>query len=92
LSEKEQNHWLDEVSFNDSKNWGNERQLLTLLWSCKEAVYKWHGAGSVDFKEHISLKNFTNDKAGVKILFTKSEQYLEANFRQFEGLTLVWII
>ena len=33
-------------------------QLLTLLWSCKEAVYKWYGRGGVDFKSHIVIKIF----------------------------------
>ncbi len=31
-------------------------QLTTLLWSAKEAVFKWYGDGAVDFKKHIQLK------------------------------------
>ena len=29
---------------------------LTLLWSCKEAVFKWYGSGEVDFKKHIVVE------------------------------------
>ncbi len=34
---------------------GNSLTLLTMLWCAKEAIYKWWGKGSVDFKEMIRL-------------------------------------
>ena len=30
-------------------------QLPTVIWSAKEAVFKWYGLGEVDFKKHICL-------------------------------------
>jgi phosphopantetheinyl transferase len=33
---------------------------LTLLWSCKEAVFKWYGNGGIDFSDHIQL--FKNNR------------------------------
>lgn len=30
-------------------------QLLTVLWSAKEAIFKWYGRREVDFKQHIQL-------------------------------------
>lgn len=33
-----------------------EPTLATLIWSCKEAVYKWYGRGAVDFKAHIQIR------------------------------------
>ncbi len=30
-------------------------ELTTILWSAKEAIYKWHGSGSLDFREHLQL-------------------------------------
>src|SRR5882762_9607095 len=33
-----------------------DSQLLTLLWSAKESVFKWYGDGGVDFRENILLK------------------------------------
>lgn len=31
--------------------------VLTLAWSAKEAIYKWHGNGGLDFKKHMQLKS-----------------------------------
>ena len=33
---------------------------LTLLWSCKETVFKWYGLGEVDFKDHIVIKSINS--------------------------------
>jgi phosphopantetheinyl transferase len=33
-----------------------EIKQLTLLWSCKEAVFKWYGLGEVDFKMIITKR------------------------------------
>jgi hypothetical protein len=39
--------------------------MLTLLWSYKEAVYKWYGREGVDFKSHIIINNISiNDTRG----------------------------
>lgn len=32
-----------------------KQQQLTLVWSCKEALFKWYGRGEVDFKQHMHL-------------------------------------
>jgi phosphopantetheinyl transferase len=39
-----------------------EIKQLTLLWSCKEAVFKWYGLGEVDFKTHIVSKSVNLQK------------------------------
>ncbi|HEY8919660.1 MAG TPA: 4'-phosphopantetheinyl transferase superfamily protein [Chitinophaga sp.] len=36
----------------------------TVCWSAKEAIYKWYGLGSVDFKEHMQLEPFDFRPAG----------------------------
>ena len=49
---------------------------LTLAWSCKEAVYKWFGAGEVDFKDHIELEAinpFGENMFRTEICFKKQE-------------------
>jgi phosphopantetheinyl transferase len=45
-SDLSQNHRL--TALNDQ---------LTLIWSCKEACFKWYGWGSVDFKRHIHVQH-----------------------------------
>jgi hypothetical protein len=55
---------------------GVEIPKLTLLWSCKEAVYKWFGSGEVDFKEHIVVESLTDvgiDLFRTSICFKKKE-------------------
>lgn len=67
-------------------------QYLTLCWSAKEAVYKWYGDGGVDFREHIHLQQVHEQKKTITIFFTKTNQQLIAHYRQFPGLTLVWVV
>ena len=54
--------------------------LLTLIWSCKEAVYKWYGSGELNFKEHIvikKIKQMPESSYLTDICFQKNElQYL----------------
>ena len=72
-----------------------DTQMLTLLWSCKEAVYKWYGRGGVDFISHIVLVNISiNDNRGVvECRFIKAkEKDLNIEFRLFPGLCLAWVI
>ncbi len=69
-------------------------QLLTLMWSCKEAVYKWYGKGGLDFKKHMIIKKiFLNDNKGiVSCRFMKNERInLEIDFRLTQNLCLAWI-
>ncbi len=71
------------------------RQLLTLLWNCKEAAFKWYGNGGVDFKKNIIVKKISvNDDHGiVDCLFIKEEEIsLKVNFNFFDNLCLAWIL
>ena len=33
----------------------NKEHILTMVWSIKEAVFKWYGLGEVDFKKQINI-------------------------------------
>jgi phosphopantetheinyl transferase len=64
----------------------SEVEDLTLLWSCKEAVFKWYGLGEVDFKGHIVTRSITsnNDSFETIISFEKeSSIYLTLYSRMF---------
>ncbi len=68
---------------------------LTILWSCKEAVYKWYGKGEVDFKKHIILKKIFTEKNEriVKCNFVKeTARELFIHYKIFENLCLAWVI
>ena len=69
-----------------------DAHTLTLLWSCKEAVFKWFGDGGVDFREDILLQKINEEEKKIDCFFVKTKQQLIAHYRQFNDLTLVWII
>ncbi len=66
--------------------------LPTLLWSAKEAVYKWYGEGEVDFRRHILLSGLREGKETIDCFFTKNESVLTIHYRQFDGLVLCWVM
>ena len=70
--------------------------LLTLLWSCKEAVFKWYGSGEVDFKQHMQVQNVQtlDDKLfQTTICFKKNEdQLLDLHSRLFDNLCLSYLV
>lgn len=88
LNEDEQREW----SMVNGEIGRQPNVLLTLLWSCKESVFKWYGDGKVDFREHINL--LSQDKANetIQCLFAKNESRLTIHYRQFDHLILAWVI
>lgn len=66
-------------------------QLPTLLWSAKEAVFKWYGLGGVDFKKDIRLGELHEGRGTIECVFTKTAAELIIHYREFDGLVLAWI-
>lgn len=69
-----------------------QRQLLTLLWSCKESVFKWYGDGGVDFSGQIQLQSRLHDKETIQCFFTKAQVHLLIHYRLFDQLVLSWVV
>jgi phosphopantetheinyl transferase len=69
-------------------------QLLTLLWSAKETVFKWYGDGGVDFKKDIQLLSFgvNNDYSIISGKFTKHKKHMNICYREFNNLILTWLV
>jgi phosphopantetheinyl transferase len=72
-------------------------KLQTILWSAKEAIFKWYSLGEVDFKEHIQLCGsiFNNEDESfiLPFRFQKNNiQYLNITSKIFETLVLSWVI
>lgn len=67
-------------------------QLLTLLWSAKEAMFKWWGNGDVDFSEVLRIHELPDKPKGtLKTSFVKVQNYpLILHYQLFGNLTLVW--
>ena len=66
--------------------------FATLLWSAKEAVFKWYGNGGVDFRKEIQLKKQHEGNETVDCIFSKSNNELTIHYRQFDHLVLAWVV
>ncbi len=69
-------------------------QLLTLIWSAKETVFKWWGWGSVDFSDHILLQPFALSYSGsIGAQFIRGAEIfsLQLHYKIFDDLCLVWL-
>lgn len=63
----------------------------TLLWSAKEAVFKWYGNGAVDFRKDIQLLKQNKTTETIDCYFSKNKVQLTVHTRQFNGLVLCWV-
>ena len=66
--------------------------LLTKLWSAKEAVFKWYGHGSVDFRQHIVLKKIDHARMQIACRFEKTGEDLNIEYREFPQIVLAWVV
>jgi phosphopantetheinyl transferase (holo-ACP synthase) len=46
-------------------------QMMTIIWSSKEAIFKWYGEGKVDFKKHMVLDG---------VIVTGSDEWIKIPF------------
>lgn len=75
-----------------------EQELLTLIWSAKEALFKWYGRGELDFKRHMQLTGnirIEGDFIKLPFAFEKEEIILldlDARIFDEQGLTLAWVV
>lgn len=71
---------------------------LTLLWSAKEAVFKWYGNGEVDFSDQIRIQPPGNKlsvpgEGTMQGMFLKEERVsLTLPFVNFKEICLVWVM
>lgn len=66
---------------------------LTLMWCCKEAVFKWWSYGGVDFSEKIRLQPFELQPSGfLPVRFLLGEKAsLVLHYKLFDNLALAWL-
>jgi phosphopantetheinyl transferase len=64
----------------------------TVLWSAKEAVFKWYGNGGVDFRREIQLLKQHEAANTIDCFFSKNKSELTIHYRQFDGLVLAWVM
>ncbi len=72
-------------------------EWLTMLWSAKEAIYKWYGDGLVDFRKHIHYTGVWEQAADgwieLSFLFLKEKPVpLKIRCRLFGLLVLSYVL
>lgn len=69
---------------------------LGLLWSSKEAVFKWYGWGEVDFRRHICIQSVVHTGNGsfdTSVQFKKNEDlFLGLHSHFFEDVCLSYVV
>ena len=84
-----------EIRFINSQSTNQHINLLTILWSAKEAMYKWYGLGKVDFSEMMRTVPFQITNEGeIEAVFMKDtfQKKLTLHYRMNEGLSMVWVV
>lgn len=69
--------------------------FLTTCWSAKEAVFKWYGAGGLDFKKNMLLQPFMLLPCGmIHCIFKKNEieRELKLAYRVENDLVVTWLV
>lgn len=72
-------------------------ELSTMLWSAKEAIYKWHGTGSLDFRAHMQLAGpitfDPNEWCELPFLFKKDMEIpMKIMARVFDPLVMAYVV
>ncbi len=72
-------------------------ELTTVIWSAKEAVYKWHGLGGLDFKAHMQLCGpilyKSNNWMEIPFLFNLgAPQEVKLEAKIFEPLVMAYLV
>ncbi len=84
----------DELAFVNVHATDHSVDLLTLLWSAKEAMFKWWGRGEINFSEVMRTAPFVLKNAGtLDGVFQKDDfrKQLTLNYELRSELTLVWL-
>ena len=88
ISEKALRVSLKFISKNNLKDLTAEK--ATLIWCCKEAVYKWYQKGNIDFIKDITLQPFENmEKGEITAKFRDTELIL--HYQKIHNHYLVYV-
>jgi phosphopantetheinyl transferase len=80
----------EEMSRFPSLQGESELEMLTRLWSAKEAVFKWYGLGKLDFRDDMPL--FPGKNIDVLIChFRPTGQQLEIESKRVGDVVLSFV-
>jgi phosphopantetheinyl transferase (holo-ACP synthase) len=97
----DEKHFLNEDYELFLEQWGLKdrvyNELLTLIWSAKESIFKWYGLGEMDFRRHMKLNGHISangDWLSLPFVFDKGEKkiFLNIEARIFDELVLARVL
>lgn len=66
------------------------KEKATLIWCVKEAIFKWHQKGNVDFKKDIKIKEFEIMEKGEISCNFKGEKII-VKYRKIDNQYLAYV-
>ena len=88
---------ISEKALRIASKFASERNLIklnkekaTLIWCIKEAIYKWHQKGGVDFIKDIIITEFLAKKHGKVIAYFRKKE-LNLNYLKINNHYLVYV-
>jgi 4'-phosphopantetheinyl transferase EntD len=85
----------EELAFVNSQPASSSVALLTLLWSAKEAMFKWWSLGDVDFSEMLRLEPFVLAGEGmIDASFVKAGRKIpvQLSYIMYPHMSLCWMV
>lgn len=85
----------NELEFVMNFNAADQIKILTILWSAKEAMFKWYAKGKVDFDKMMLVDSFNlSIQGGIQATFIDlSNQFqLQLQYKLLDDLCLVWVM
>jgi 4'-phosphopantetheinyl transferase EntD len=67
---------------------------LTLMWCCKEAMFKWWGKGNIDFSKMLRVSGGVYEGGGIlqgNFIKGNLNVFFPLQYRIFPGLILTWV-
>ena len=81
-------------SENENKFANEDIKLLTILWCCKECIYKIVNIPGISFKKQIKIYPFKNNQI-IKCIFTNYDEIqteYSLSYKEIEDHIIVWCI
>jgi phosphopantetheinyl transferase len=69
-------------------------QKLTIVWGCKESLYKIYGERGLSFLQHIEINDFSmsNEHLSGNVYYQGNATKFDIHFIEFEGFTCVYAL
>ena len=72
-----------------SDNIDESQEDLTIAWSTKECIFKWHQRGNLNFKDDILIKKINHSSKTIEVFF--DENLFILNFLKINNHILVYV-